>query len=60
MVAVRFSQYSITVRVVKRLIDIPGSLMALISIVPLMMLFVALAIKHENGGPVSYKQESIG
>ncbi|KFI83297.1 exopolysaccharide biosynthesis polyprenyl glycosylphosphotransferase [Bifidobacterium psychraerophilum DSM 22366] len=53
-------QYSLAIRLVKRLIDIVGSFFALVISVPLVMLPVALAIKHEDGGPVLYKQERIG
>lgn len=53
-------QYSIATRVVKRIIDIVGSSIALLFSIPLVMLPVALAIKHEDHGPVMYKQERIG
>jgi exopolysaccharide biosynthesis polyprenyl glycosylphosphotransferase len=53
-------QYSAPIRVVKRLIDILGSFVALLFSLPLVMIPVALAIKFEDGGPVLYKQERIG
>ncbi len=49
---------NITQRILKRIIDFIGSLIAIIITSPIMLL-VALAIKLEDGGPVFYKQDRI-
>lgn len=49
---------SITQKAVKRFFDIVLCLIALIPFAPI-MLFVALAIKIEDGGPVFYKQKRV-
>lgn len=53
-------QYSTTTRFIKRTMDIIGSLAALIVSVPFVILPAAIAIKHEDHGPVFYKQKRIG
>lgn len=55
----RLPQYSLLTRVCKRLFDIVLSLAALL-ITAIPMLGVALAIKHEDRGPVFYSQQRIG
>lgn len=52
-------QYSWATRFFKRLIDIAGSLIALVPSIMLIAIF-GLAIKLEDGGPIFYKQERIG
>lgn len=52
-------QYSWSTRLMKRAMDIFGSLVALIP-GSIIMLIVAILIKKEDGGPVFYKQERIG
>lgn len=52
-------QYSWTTRFCKRLLDIVGSLIALIPSAILIVIF-GLATKLEDGGPIFYKQERIG
>lgn len=52
-------QYSWTTRFLKRLMDIVGSLIALIPSAVLIVIF-GLATKLEDGGPIFYKQERIG
>lgn len=52
-------QYSLSTRLVKRTIDIIGSLLALIPTCILIAIF-GIAIKLEDGGPIFYAQERIG
>ncbi|KAB8287242.1 undecaprenyl-phosphate galactosephosphotransferase [Bifidobacterium ramosum] len=52
-------QYSWTTRLLKRTLDILGSLVALIP-GGILIGLAAIAIKLEDGGPVFYKQERIG
>ncbi|MCX8644666.1 sugar transferase [Bifidobacterium sp. B4081] len=53
-------QYSNSTRFVKRAMDIVGSSLALIVSAPFIIFPAALAIKHEDHGPVFYKQKRIG
>lgn len=46
-------------RIVKRSIDIAGSLFALILLVPLFIL-IAIVIKLTSGGPILFRQERVG
>lgn len=55
----RLPQYSLLTRMLKRLFDIVLSLSAMI-IVAIPMALVAIAVKHEDGGPVFYCQQRIG
>lgn len=52
-------QYSLSTRVIKRCMDIIGSLLALIPTCLLIAIF-GIAIKLEDGGPIFYAQERIG
>ena len=52
-------QYSTRTRIVKRVMDIIGSLLALIISSPVMAV-VALLVRAEDGGPAIYKQQRIG
>lgn len=52
-------QYSWKTRFIKRLMDIVGSLVALIPSIILIIIF-GVATKLEDGGPIFYKQERIG
>ena len=55
----QLTQYSTITRIFKRLSDIFFSLIAIIISSPI-MLVVALLIKHEDGGPVFFRQQRIG
>ncbi|WP_236630890.1 sugar transferase [Bifidobacterium aemilianum] len=55
----RLSQYSLTTRVLKRLIDIVLSFCALVLSSPI-MIWVAVRVKHEDGGPIFFVQKRIG
>ncbi|WP_300765642.1 sugar transferase [uncultured Bifidobacterium sp.] len=52
-------QYSTRTRIIKRVMDIIGSLLALIISSPVMAV-VALLVRAEDGGPAIYKQQRIG
>lgn len=53
------SQYSLSTRIIKRFMDIVGSLLALIPTCLLIAIF-GIAIKLEDGGPIFYAQERVG
>lgn len=53
------SQYSLPTRIIKRFMDIIGSLVALIPTCLLIAIF-GIAIKLEDGGPIFYAQERVG
>lgn len=53
-------QYSGLTCFIKRTMDIIGSVIALIISIPLVIIPTAIAIKHEDRGPVFYKQKRIG
>ena len=55
----RLPQYSTRTRIIKRVMDIIGALLALIVSSPVMAV-VAILVRAEDGGPAIYKQQRIG
>lgn len=53
-------QYSGLTRFIKRIMDIIGSVAALAISIPIIMIPTAIAIRHEDHGPILYKQKRIG
>ncbi|MFR0569049.1 sugar transferase [Bifidobacterium apri] len=55
----KLPQYTMTTRIVKRLFDLVLSLIALILLSPVMV-WAAIMVRREDGGPVFYSQQRIG
>lgn len=55
----KLGQYTTTTRIVKRICDLVLSTIALILASPIMV-WAAIMVKHEDGGPVLYSQKRIG
>lgn len=55
----KLPQYTMTTRIVKRLFDLVLSFIALILLSPVMV-WAAIMVKREDGGPVFYSQQRIG
>lgn len=55
----KLGQYSTSTRIIKRVCDVALSTIALILASPI-MIWAAIMVKHEDGGPVFYSQQRIG